>query len=236
MRNEAEYYRRLYDVTAALSAAALPEDVIAAMFAQGLGVLGADAGFVGLLDDDGEQLIVQRFTDDSGAPVERFHVPLDATYPIVASARDGLPRLIESNDQLECDFPGVQRINPDDHACASIPLLHDGVPVGAINIAFDTPRAFTADERELMALLGTHCAVALERARRLHDAEQRLLALQAMEIHDNVVQDLAVARLALEAGLEAQAMESLTKGLDAAKRIVSDIAVDAPHLRREALH
>ena len=50
--------------------------------------------------------------------------------------------------------------------------------------------------------------------------------MRALEIHDDIVQDLAVARLALEAGETSIAMSSLTSGLEAAKRVASEIADD----------
>ncbi|MBC7460183.1 MAG: GAF domain-containing protein [Thermoleophilia bacterium] len=231
-RQEALLYRRLYEVTAALSSAALPDEIIAVMFAQGLRALSADSGFIGIVSDDGRNLGVQRFDDYSGAASAALTIPITANVPIAASARDGGVRIIESNDDLACDFPGLERLNPVDHACATIPLSAGGRLWGALNIAIDAPRPFTTAERSLMLLMGEHCGIAFERATRLHRAESRLRNLRALEIHDDVVQDLAVARLALGSGLHEQAMTSLTRGLEAAKRIVTEIAGDALDYRR----
>lgn len=231
-QQQALLYRRLYEVTAALSSAALPDEIIAVMFAQGLRALAADSGFIGIVSDDGHELEVQRFDDYSGAVAEALTIPITANFPIAASARDGGVRIIQSNEDLACDFPGLERLNPADHACATIPLSSRGQVWGALNVALDAPRAFTSTERSLMLVLGEHCGAAFERAVRLHKAELRLRNLRALEIHDDVVQDLAVARLALGSGLTEQAMESLTRGLEAAKRIVTEIADDTLDYRR----
>ena len=231
-QQQALLYRRLYEVTAALSSAALPDEIIAVMFAQGLRALAADSGFIGIISEDGHELNVQRFDDYSGAAAEALTIPITSNFPIAASARDGGVRIIESNDDLACDFPGLERLNPVDHACATIPLSAGGRVWGALNVAVDTPRPFTSIERSLMLLLGEHCGIAFDRATRLHKAESRLRNLRALEIHDDVVQDLAVARLALGSGLHEEAMESLTRGLEAAKRIVTEIADDTLDYRR----
>lgn len=53
------------------------------------------------------------------------------------------------------------------------------------------------------------------------DVQQR--QSEAMEIHDNVVQGIATAKLALERGQEERAREELDETLDQAKRIISDL-------------
>ncbi|MCW2950227.1 MAG: histidine protein kinase AsgD [Thermoleophilia bacterium] len=235
-RAQVSLYRRLFEVAAALSAAALPEDIVAVLFAEGLDALGADGGFIGVVSEDGQRISVRRFDDYSGTAAEQLELPITAPYPIAASARDGVIRLVQSNEQLACDFPGMQRVNPADHACATIPLRTDSRIWGAINIAFDVSRTFTQTERTVMELLGVHCSIAFERARRLKAAEDRLASLRALEIHDDVVQDLAVAKIELQTGMIAEAEQSLTRGLEAAKRIVSEITCDdAEHYRRALL-
>lgn len=229
----ADLYRRLYDVTAALTAAALPDEVVSVLFAQALEVLEADAGFIGLLDESGETVHVQHFVDYSGAPARRIEVAASEHLPLIATALDGEVRVIESNEDLACDYPGLTRLNAADHACATVPL-HDGERLrGALNVAFDEPRRFTPAERFVLQEIARHCADALGGAERLHRAEQSLRSRRAMVLHDDVVQDIAAAKLALELGQLEQAGTSITLALEAAKKIVTGLA-DGTDFRRDA--
>jgi len=72
---------------------------------------------------------------------------------------------IESNHQLACDHPGMVRVDAADHACATIPLRGaDERLIGALNLGFDTPHAFSEAERAAIELVAERCADALERA------------------------------------------------------------------------
>ncbi|MCW2928837.1 MAG: hypothetical protein JWM86_2805 [Thermoleophilia bacterium] len=231
----ATLYERMYEVTSAMSAAALPHEVVAVLFAQGLRLLEADSGFIGLVSPDGATLQVQRFADYTGTPAELLSIPIDTPVPLAASARDGRMRLIASNEELACDFAGLHRLNSDDHACATIPLLDGSRVIGALNVAYDEARPFTELEQSVMEMMGRHCAEALTRAFRLQAAEQRARSVYALDLHDEVVQDLAVARLALEQGMDDVALVSVQTALEASKRIVSSLAEHAQHYRRDAL-
>ena len=63
-------------------------------------------------------------------------------------------------------------------------------------------------------------------------ADQRLRGLRALEIHDNVVQGLVVAKMALEAKEDAMAYAAIEDALVAGKRIVSELAVHGGVYRR----
>lgn len=51
---------------------------------------------------------------------------------------------------------------------------------------------------------------------------------QALDIHDNIVQQLATAKLALETGHQELGMKALADGLDASKLIITDLIGDNP--------
>lgn len=61
----------------------------------------------------------------------------------------------------------------------------------------------------------------LETARLFEDARSR--QTRAIEVHDGVVQRLAEAKLALEAGHRERARETLHEGLEASKAIISEV-------------
>ncbi|MCZ4497288.1 MAG: hypothetical protein JWM25_1873, partial [Thermoleophilia bacterium] len=107
----AELYERLYRVTSALSAAALPDEVVAVMFAQALDVLRADGGFVGLIDPAGESMHVNLLTDYTGVSTGQVQLSVAEQLPLVATALDGQARFISSNEDLSCNFPGLRRLD-----------------------------------------------------------------------------------------------------------------------------
>ncbi|MBC7644876.1 MAG: GAF domain-containing protein [Thermoleophilia bacterium] len=223
-RGRAELYKRLYNVTAALSKAASAEEVVGVMFVQGLAVLAATGGFLGIVSERGDQLDIQRFAPDSGGVVEHVLVPLDSPLPIAASSRDGKIRLIASNEQLACDFPGLHRLNPADHACATVPIMIGDRIWGAMNIAFEPAQPFTSVGEHLMTMLAEHCGDALERTTRLHETERQQHKLRALRLHDDVIQDLITAQAALDQGLADDAAMAVSNALAAARRIADRAA------------
>jgi hypothetical protein len=86
---------------------------------------------------------------------------------------------------------------------------------------------FGRDEIELLGSLGVMANLALERVRasemRLELAEAQLRRSQALEINDNVVQGLAVAKYAMDLGHLEKAQEAVEGTLAAARRIISDL-------------
>ncbi|MGH2806163.1 MAG: hypothetical protein ACRDKT_02690 [Actinomycetota bacterium] len=86
---------------------------------------------------------------------------------------------------------------------------------------------FGRDEIDLLGSLGVMANLALERVRasemRLELAEAQLRRAQALEINDNVVQGLAVAKYAMDLGQLDKAQEAVEGTLAAARRIISDL-------------
>jgi hypothetical protein len=86
---------------------------------------------------------------------------------------------------------------------------------------------FGRDEVELLGALGVMTNLALERVRagemRLELAESHIRRQQALEINDNVVQGLAVAKYAFDLGDLDRAREAVEGTLGAARRIISDL-------------
>lgn len=86
---------------------------------------------------------------------------------------------------------------------------------------------FGRDEIELLGSLGVMANLALERVRasemRLELAEAQLRRQQALEINDNVVQGLAVAKYAMDLGETEKVKEAIEGTLAAARTIISDL-------------
>jgi len=141
-----------------------PADHAALVVAGELGSVSADAAFVATVSDDGARIEVSRVTPGSEGPVH-LAFPLNAPYPLAAVLRRPAAMFIESNHQLACDHPGMVRVDAADHACATIPLRGaDERLIGALNLGFDTPHAFSEAERAAIELVAERCADALEQA------------------------------------------------------------------------
>ena len=86
---------------------------------------------------------------------------------------------------------------------------------------------FGTDEIELLGSLGAMANLAVERVEsgeiKLQLAESKLRRKQALEINDNIVQGLAVAKYAFEAGQSAEGMAAVEGTLAAARAIISNL-------------
>jgi GAF domain-containing protein len=117
------------------------------LVASSLEPVGADAGFLATVTEDGRTLDVLRVTRYSDRPV-RLTFAVDAPYPLAETIRHRRALFIASNEQMECDHPGMMRVKTEDHACATVPLIDaDGELLGAVNLGFEDPHEFTAEER-----------------------------------------------------------------------------------------
>ena len=86
---------------------------------------------------------------------------------------------------------------------------------------------FGHDEIELLGSLGVIANLAVERVEasdiKLQLAESKLRRKQALEINDNIVQGLAVAKYAFEAGQTTEGMAAVEGTLAAARAIISNL-------------
>ena len=130
-----------------------------------LAPLGADAGYVGTVSEDGETLEVGRVTPYARQPVW-LTFPLEAPYPLAVAVRERRPVFIADCEQLGCDHPGLVQVDGEDHACATLPIVAaDGELLGAVNFAFEEPHYFTEKELELITIIGQRCAEMMDVAR-----------------------------------------------------------------------
>jgi signal transduction histidine kinase len=102
---------------------------------------------------------------DVGNEWARF--PVSAPAPLAYVVRTGESLFLESDADWELHFPELHALaaGVGHRANAVVPLIVDGQPVGALGIAFVTPRRFDDEERALAVNVARQCALALERAR-----------------------------------------------------------------------
>jgi GAF domain-containing protein len=108
-----------------------------------------------------------------------------------------------------------------------VPLTtSDGFNLGTLNVIDLKPRSVTEAElatlRDLAAVVVDELELRLSVRRTLGERRRR-----ALELNDEVVQGLAVAHLALEAGREQQARDAIATTLGAAQGIVGELLESA---------
>jgi PAS domain S-box-containing protein len=169
---------RLQRVTAALSEAITPAEVVRVIAEEMMSAIGADRAIAVLpLADEPEQLELVSHRGLSPELAARLHrFPTSAPFPVAGAYRTGEPVWLESPEALGTSFPEFLIMAPGmpgmTRAAAALPLRARGHPLGAVAFGFDSPRPFGPDERGLMLDLARQSAQALERAC-LYEAAQQ---------------------------------------------------------------
>ena len=108
---------------------------------------------------------------------------------------------------------------------AGAPLrTRDGHNLGTVCVIDREPRHFGPEGQEILTDLA---AIVID------EMELRLAARMALELNDDVVQSLAVAQLAVEAGDDELLNRHIASALSSAKRIVVGLSAEASSLRRD---
>jgi GAF domain-containing protein len=163
----AERLQQLQLTAATLSAVATPRDVAAAAF-RALGAIGATAAEIHEVDGPERLALVARH--GRAADEAEGAVAVDAPEPAAEVVRTGRALWLESPDEITGRYPRLEQRVEHEGAWAAVPLLASGKAVGALTVAFPTPRRLEADERTFVRLVAQPCAAALERARLFEEA------------------------------------------------------------------
>ncbi len=114
---------------------------------------------------------------------------------------------------------------------AGSPLeTHDGYNLGTLCVIDRVPRELSPEQIAVLDDLAALVVDALEL--RLAARQQ---ARRATELNDDVVQALAVSKMRLQLGETDDGLQALDEALAASKRILGDLAEDAPNFRRAEL-
>jgi signal transduction histidine kinase/ActR/RegA family two-component response regulator len=172
---------RLQRLAAVLSAVADPASVVRAAVNQGRAALEADAGAVFLLSAEGGSAAMVEIAHVSGyatevvRPWDRF--PLSASTPATDAIRSGQAVIVRSRDEMRRLYPvlGTAPGSLVHESWAAVPLVVDGVCIGAFGLSFAAGQAFEAQEVAFLRVVADHCAQALHRAQ-LAERERRSTA------------------------------------------------------------
>lgn len=198
---------QLQQITAELSRAMTSRQVLDVFLKLGLEALGAPAGFVALLSEDGTSLEIDAssgFSSDAIRPWQ--HLPLSAPLPITDAVRTGALITLGTQEEKHARYPVLQDATWGYPALAASSLRAGGKRLGGLGIAYSEPRVFDEEERNFLLVLSRQCAEALERARlyeALQESEaQRHLALEAAQL-GTLSWDLDSGRIEMDAACRA---------------------------------
>jgi GAF domain-containing protein len=209
-----ERLSRLQSITAALSEARFPSDVARVMAKDMTKAVGADSGVLALAEA-GDLVIV----DHSGLKPHSLEtysrIPVTIELPITRAYRTGLAVWVRSRAELDAKFPA--RILEASQAAACVPLVINGLKIGAVGFGFLEPQPFADAERALIEDLARNAALALERARlyetsRLAQRRFEVLARASRRFAENEPEREALVEAVVEevaAGLTAGALLAL---------------------------
>lgn len=170
VRESEERLRRLQRVTAALSEAATPLEVVGVVLDQIVEAFHANGDAVYALSSDGLHLdlLAQRgHPDDELEPYTRL--PLEASTPVTDAARTGKPAFFESFEACASQYPHLRSAISVGgfEGSVALPLMLHGNLLGVLGIRFRDSRNFDERERALLVTLSELCSQALDRARLL---------------------------------------------------------------------
>ncbi|MEN9938307.1 MAG: hypothetical protein RLZZ387_4886 [Chloroflexota bacterium] len=165
---------RLLHITTALASALTLTDIAAVIVGQGGATVGAYAGVIGLLNMDAAALEMVYAEGYPQATVELWHhLPLEIPSPLTQAAltREGV--YVAAPTELAARYPllAAARAEIRSQALVALPLVVYGRVTGVLGLSFETPQAFSAEDRSFLAALAHQGAQGLERAR-LYEAEQ----------------------------------------------------------------
>jgi serine phosphatase RsbU (regulator of sigma subunit)/anti-sigma regulatory factor (Ser/Thr protein kinase) len=180
---------RLLRATAALAAAATPEQVGAAVLEQAARELGSTAG--GLVRPDGEELVTVSVTGYGEELTGRWHrFPATLGVPLADALRRGEMLAFGDRDAFARSYPELAASSGFE-AWLTVPLTAGGRRLGALGLSFPTPQDFPRADLDYVAALARQAGQALERVLLL-ETEQRARVL-AEELAADLAQLNAVA-------------------------------------------
>jgi PAS domain S-box-containing protein len=166
------------EVTAALSRALPKQEVVNVIIERALHAVGAAAGGIVELSDDGRELVLLGSSGlDEQTRINFTRYNVDTPVPTRDVVRTREPVYLRSFDEWCARYPiGPRR---SEGAWATIPLLIQERLLGVLTLSFPRARGFSAEDRDFIGTIASQCAQALERAR-LYESAQEARAVAEM--------------------------------------------------------
>ena len=167
----------LQATTAALASALTLDRIADIIVSEGRSTVGALAGSVALLKEDGLLHIIAA-AGYNPEIVQRFeHFSIDDDLPFSHAVKSGTAVILDSIEERDTRYPHLKeaRRMSGGGPIAAIPMTIDGQVVGGLGFTFPVDGSIGTENVEFMTALAQQCAQAIERAR-LYDAERKARA------------------------------------------------------------
>jgi signal transduction histidine kinase/CheY-like chemotaxis protein len=176
---------QLQQLTATLSRAKTPTDVLGTCLPDLLHAVEAEAGAVLVISDDGTQYEIVHamgYTDRAADDGQRHAVSADS--PLAAAIRRRDPVFVEKSDvQRGAGGPWVAgpplALREGD---VIVPLIAAGRAIGAVTLGIGSTRQIAAKELDFLVRAGRLTAQALDRARLYDEAEKARAEAEALRV------------------------------------------------------
>ncbi|HZI99185.1 MAG TPA: ATP-binding protein [Gemmatimonadaceae bacterium] len=168
----------LQKTTAALASALTLDRVAEVIVSEALSTIGAHAGSVSLLSEDGMLHIIAAAGYKPELLSEFAYFSVEHDLPISHAVRRAEPVVLRTAEERDTKYPHLveSRRAVGAGAAAAIPMIIDGKAVGGLGFNFPVGRVIDDDDVQFMTTLAQQCAQGIERAR-LYEAEKNARAL-----------------------------------------------------------
>jgi signal transduction histidine kinase/CheY-like chemotaxis protein len=186
----AGYIAQLQRLSSLLAEATSEEQVMRALFEQGLAPLGVIAGSVCLLNSTGQELQMAQAVGYSEEALRQWRrMPLSHPLPLTDAVREARPQWLSSRADWLARYPHLSQ-GAAHRASAALPLMVKGRVLGAIELTFPEDRSFSEDDQAFFTAVAHACAQAIDRA---HLYEEERLANEKVRAAAARLQVLAEA-------------------------------------------
>ena len=174
----AERLAQLQAVTSALADTQSVEEVLDVVLEHGTGLVGVNVASISLLAADGHTLELVRVRPAHMAAARWATFDLQDDVPAAEAVRTGSCLWVTSVEERDARWPAIAVTRRDeDSAFAAMPLLSEGVPLGALTLSFPVEEGGPALSPEFLMAFANVCAQALRRARAAESARTALRRL-----------------------------------------------------------
>ncbi|NAZ85842.1 ATP-binding SpoIIE family protein phosphatase [Kineococcus indalonis] len=187
----------LAELSLRLTGAGSLEEIEHLVVEEGLAVLGVDGGGLASPVEGGGWRLTGSTGLDEGIRAEHALVPADSPLPVCHSARTGERVVLPDPAAAEAFAPVMREVveRTGRRAWTSLPLLHEGRPIGALAVAWREEHRSDEAELAVVEACAAHCARALARVL------QRREHLSAAERMGQVLQRSLLTRPPVHEGL-----------------------------------
>ena len=157
---------QLLNITAALSRAAMPDEVASVVIDQGLSALGVHGGVIAVLNDDGTALQVLHSRGYPADSVELWKqpLPLERHVPMTDAIKRNEPVWVTSRQELFERYPVLISVGVEAEAVVALPLTVGNRVYGVLGLQYRHAEELDQAERVFARTLARLSSQALERA------------------------------------------------------------------------